>query len=100
MGMASDKFVRHRSERIGNGKRASFSGDLREEYSLEDVIAKLFAERHHVVALNGVDHFVRLFEHELRERPRRLLAIPGASLRRAKGSHEVDETDELFGGFL
>ncbi len=72
--------------------------DLREEDAFEDVIADLFPRASHVAALDRVDHLVRLFEHERRQRLERLLAIPRTAVRRSQRAHDRDELVELCAG--
>ena len=69
---------------------------LREEHPLEDVVANLFAQRVHVAALDGVDHFVRFFEHVMRQRFERLFAIPRTALRRPQRPHHVHQLLECL----
>ena len=77
---------------------AGFGFDLREQHRLEDVVAELLAQRRVIVMVDGLEHFVRLFEHERRQRVDRLLAIPRAAVWRAQAGDDVDETAEFFGG--
>ena len=78
--MPADELLDHVAERVVDRELARFGGDLRKEYTFEDVVANLFFERRRVGALDRVDYLVGFFEHERREGVERLLAIPGTSL--------------------
>ena len=77
---------------------SGFRLELREKHRLEHEIAQLFAERPVVVAVDGLEDFIRLFDHERLEGVDGLLAIPRTAVRRAKRRHDVNETRELQGG--
>ena len=51
-------------QRVGHRKVATVFLDPRQEYTLEDEIADLAAERFVIVAVDGIENFVSLFEHE------------------------------------
>ncbi len=96
--MASHQLVGHRAERILDTEGAEFSGDLRQQHSFEDVVADLLAQGGEVASLDGVDHLVRLFEHELGQRFERLLSVPRAALRTPQRRDDFDKAIELRGG--
>ena len=51
-----------------------------------------------VVAIDGVEHLVRLLEQEGPQCLKRLLAIPRAPVGRAQAAHDLDERVEAFSG--
>jgi hypothetical protein len=67
--MAADQLLDDRAQGIVDRKLSAFSGDLREEDPLEDVVADLLLERSRVAPLDRIDHFVRLFEDEVVREP-------------------------------
>ena len=68
MRVAPQQLLDDRPQRVVHREVSALGCDLREEHALEDVIADLLAQRVHVAALDRVDHFVRFFEHEMRQR--------------------------------
>ena len=91
MRVPADQLRVDRAERVGNGKLFRIGADLRQEYALEDQIADFSLERVGIAAIDRVEHFVRLLEHERAQRLQRLLAIPWATVRSAEPRHDVDE---------
>src|SRR2546421_650275 len=51
-----------------------------------------------IVAIDRLEHFVGLLEHERLQRVDRLLAIPRTAVGPAERGHDLDEPDELAGG--
>jgi hypothetical protein len=74
--------------------------DLGKENTLEEEIAHLLFQRAQIVTFNRLEHFVRFFEHERRERLQRLFAVPGAAFWRAQRSHDVDKSRKPISGRL
>ncbi len=98
MRMAPHQFVGHGAERVLDPEGAEFSGDLRQQHAFEDVVPDLLAQGGEVASLDGVDHFVRLFEHELGQRLERLLSVPRAALGTPQRRDDFDKAIELRGG--
>ena len=51
-----------------------------------------------IVAIDRLEHFVGLLEHERLQRVDRLLAIPRTAVGSAKRGHDVDESCEFASG--
>ena len=93
-------------------RRSSFSTTVRSESSIvnsppsaascaRNTPSKMWSpisslQRVHVAALDRVDHFVRFFEHEMRQRVERLIAIPRTALGRPQRPHDGHELLEAF----
>jgi hypothetical protein len=97
MGVSANQFCCNGLERIGDAEPPIFSGDVRDEHAFKDVIADFLAERVDIGALDGVDHFVRLFEHIMAQRLDRLFSIPRTALGRSKLSDDFNQPEEPFG---
>ena len=87
-------------QRVGDREMPGLGLELRQEHRLEHEVAELLAERVVVVAVDGLEHFVGLLEHERLQRVDRLLAIPRAAVRAAQRGHDLDEAGELLGGAI
>src|SRR5689334_20239850 len=96
--MPAHQLVGHGFDRIRDREVSAFRLELGEKHRLEDKIAELFAERRVVVAIDRLEHLVGLLEDKRLERVDGLLAIPGTSLRRPEGSHDLDQAEELVSG--
>ena len=72
--------------------------ELGQEHSLEQKVAQFFAKRFVIVAIDRLEHFVGLLEHERLQRVDRLLAVPGTAFRRAQRGHDLDEAEEFIRG--
>ena len=94
--MAPQQLLDNRPQRVVYGEQSALGRDLCEEHPFEDVVADLLTQRVHVAALDGVDHFVRFFEHEMRQRFERLLAIPRTAVRRPQRPHDVHQLLECL----
>jgi hypothetical protein len=94
--MASNQLVAHGAKRVGHVESAKVRRDLRQEDTLEDVIADFLAQACEVSSLDGVDDLVRLFKDELTQRPKRLLPIPRTAARTAQSRHDFNEPIELL----
>ena len=68
MGMASDELVDDGLEGVGDVELAFLVAELREEHTLEDQVADLPTECLRIVAIDGVEYLVRLFQNERTER--------------------------------
>ena len=65
--MPANQLVGGRRQRIREGKLAILGAELRDEDSLEHEVTQLVTECHGVVCIDGVDHFIGLFQHERAE---------------------------------
>jgi len=89
--MASNQLLADGLQRVGHGESPFVRLDLRQEDTLEEQVADLAQERHVILAIDRVEHFVGLLEHEAAQRLERLLVIPWAPARAAQPRHDVDE---------
>ncbi len=94
--MPPHQFVGDAGERVGDGEMSRFGLELRHENGFEEEIAELLAERGVVVAVDGLEHLVGLFEHVGLQRVDGLLAVPRAAARCPKCGHNVNEARELL----
>jgi hypothetical protein len=95
--MPAHELVDDRLEGVGDRERSRFGRDLGEQDPFEDEVPDLVAERPAIVGVDGVKHLVGFFENERTEGLEGLLAVPGASIRRAQGRNEFDQALEQFG---
>ena len=96
--MAPDQLVGDALQRVGDREVPGLRFELREEHRLEHEVAELLRQGRVIVAIDSLEHFVRLFEHERLQRVDRLLAIPRTPLGSAKRGHDLDEAGELASG--
>ena len=96
MRVPSQQLLDDRPQRVVYGEESVLGRDLCEEDPLENVIADLLTQRVHVSTLNGVDHFVCFFEHEMRQRIERLIAIPRTAVGRPQRPHDVHQLLECL----
>ena len=66
--------------------------ELGEKHGLEHEVAELLAERAVIVAVDRLEHLVRLFEHERLERVDRLFPVPRTAVGTAERRHDVDQS--------
>ena len=69
---------------IGQQKLAGLGRDLRLQENVQEQVAQLFAQVRNVVGVERFQYFVTFFQKIFAKRLMRLLAIPGAALRRAE----------------
>ena len=72
-------------------ERSFFARQLGDEDGLQQKVAKLLGQRSAVIAVDGVDDFVRLLDHERFQARQRLLAVPRTAVRAAECLHELHE---------
>src|SRR4029077_12329938 len=96
--MPPHEFVPDALHRVRDSEVSCFRFELREKYRLEHVVAELLAERPVIVAIDRLEHLIRLLEPERLQRVDRLLAIPRAPVGPSKRGHDLDEPGELAGG--
>ncbi len=84
MRMTTHHLLVHVSRNIIDGKQARVSGNLALQNHLKQNIAQLLPQVSHIAGFDGVDGFVSLFNHVVRDGSVRLLAVPRASVRRAQ----------------
>src|SRR5262249_55532147 len=89
--MTPHELVPNMSYRVCDREMPGLGLELREKNGLEHEVAELLAERRVIVAIDRLEHFVGLLEHERLQRVDRLLAIPRAALGSAKQGHDLDE---------
>ena len=80
--MAPDQLLGDRLQRIGDGEVPLVGAIWARNTPFEDQVADLPAQRVGVAAVDRVEDLVRFLEDESAQRLERLLAIPGAALRR------------------
>ena len=95
MRVPSDELLSDRPQAIRDREPPGIRLYLRKEDPLEDQIADLAAERVVICAIDRVEHFVRLLEHESSQRFNRLLVVPRTAARSAQPRHDVYERLKL-----
>jgi hypothetical protein len=71
---------------------------LREQDSFENEIPEFLAKGEAVVAVEGLEHFIRFFEQKRPQRLERLRAVPRAAVGAAKVADDVDQTGKRVSG--
>jgi len=83
---------------VGDLKEFFLAGHLRIKYGLQQKIAKFFGEVGPVAAINGIQHFIRLFQRVRLNGIERLFAVPGAAIRAAQASHNRNKLLKFISG--
>ena len=97
--MPANEFLGDGRERVRDRKAACFLFDLRQEHGFKDEIAKLFAKRRVIAAIDGFEHFVRFLEHLRLQRIDGLLAVRMGIPSGARSARdEIDQAEERIGG--
>ena len=86
--MAADQLFVDGIEGIVDVEVACFGGHLREEDGLQHEVAQLVAQARPSRGVDGIQHFIGLFERVRLDGVEGLFAIPGAAVRRAQPGHE------------
>ncbi len=94
MGMAGDHLASMLIEELIDGEAGLFAPDLGAEKKEEDEVPQLFAERLRVVALDGVDDLVGLFDEIRSHGAQTLLAIPWTAVGTAEPADEAEQFGE------
>ena len=78
--MSPHEFVSRRTQGVSQRELSIFHAHLGQEDGFEDEIAQLIAKRIGVTGIDGVDHFVGLFDEKRAKRHERLFTIPWATV--------------------
>ena len=96
--MAADQLLVDGVERIVDAEEILLGGHLRVEDGLQQKVAQFFGELVPVAAVDGVEHFVGLFERVGLDGVEGLLAVPRTAAGRAQAGHDLDQFLKLLAG--
>jgi len=96
--MPPDQLRVDRVQRRRDVESPLFLGDLAIKHGLQQVIAQLLGQMPVIPLVDRVQQLIRLFERVGLYRIERLLAIPGAAVRRPQAGHNIKEPLEFGPG--
>jgi hypothetical protein len=92
--MAAHHLLGEPPEHVGDGELILLGGDLGVEEDLEQQVPELLLDVEPVATLQGLHHFVGLFDQVPLQGGSGLLVVPGTAPRPAESSHDFNETFE------
>ncbi len=91
MGVTPDELVGDAIGDVGKGEISRFVRDLRLKDDMEKKVAQLLGKMGRGTGIDGLDHFVALFQHLGLERGRGLFPVPGTAVGGAETRHQAEQ---------